>query len=66
MFPLSPMKDMQAHLETLRSQIKECEKLRDAAKGELKRATFDRIVAHYKVLASELEAAIARMKAGQE
>ncbi len=57
------MKDMQLHLETLRSQIGKCERLRDAAKGEVKRAIFERIVAHYKALASELDAAISQVEA---
>jgi len=52
------MKDMQAHLETLRANIAECERLQKAAKNGIKRATFERLVAHYRVLAAELERAI--------
>jgi hypothetical protein len=54
------MKDMLEHLATLREQIGKCEQLRDAAKSVIKREAFDRIVAHYKVLAAELEHAISR------
>ncbi|UPJ65980.1 hypothetical protein [Bradyrhizobium sp. 191] len=54
------MKDMLEHLSTLREQIKKCEQLRDTAKSSIKRAAFDRIVAHYKVLAAELEYAISQ------
>jgi hypothetical protein len=50
------MKDMQAHLETLRANIAECERLQKAAKNGIKRATFERLVAHYRVLAAELVA----------
>ncbi|MDA9405235.1 hypothetical protein [Bradyrhizobium sp. CCBAU 45389] len=53
------MKDMIDHLATLREQIVKCERLRDAAKSEIKRAAFDRVVTHYRVLAKELETAIA-------
>lgn len=59
------VKDMQSHLATLRSQISACERMRDAAKSELKRATFARIVTHYEVVASELEAAIQQAKSEQ-
>ncbi|WP_143130822.1 hypothetical protein [Bradyrhizobium arachidis] len=49
------MKDMLEHLARLREQIVKCEQLRDAAKSQIKRAAFDRVVSHYKVLASVLE-----------
>ena len=55
-------RDMQTHLETLRAQIVECEQLQQAAKGQIKRDIFKRLVAHYRVLASELERAIAQFK----
>ncbi|MBR0855509.1 hypothetical protein [Bradyrhizobium liaoningense] len=54
------MKDMLEHLATLRDQIGRCEELRDTAKSQIKRAIFERIVAHYKILAIELEAAISQ------
>lgn len=60
------MEDMLEHLATVREQIKKCEQLRDAAKSQIKRAAFDRVVAHYKVLAGELEHAIAQARAEQE
>ncbi|MGY2937451.1 hypothetical protein ACVWZ6_007053 [Bradyrhizobium sp. GM6.1] len=48
------------HLATLRELIVKCEHLRDAAKSVIKREAFERIVAHYKVLAAELEHAISQ------
>ncbi|MDA9435193.1 hypothetical protein XH88_25995 [Bradyrhizobium sp. CCBAU 51627] len=48
---------MLEHLATLREQIAKCEQLRDRAKSSIKRH-FERIMAHCKVLAGELEAAI--------
>ncbi|MGY8706374.1 hypothetical protein RAD16_11605 [Bradyrhizobium sp. 18BD] len=59
------MKDVLEHLATLREQIGKCEELTAAAKSQTKRAAFARVVAHYRVLASELERAIARMEAEQ-
>jgi hypothetical protein len=55
------MKDMQTHLEKLRMQIAECEMIRDLATDPVKRTTFDKLAAHFKVLAGELENAIAKM-----
>jgi hypothetical protein len=52
------MNDMLAHLETLRAQILQCERLQKAAKGRIKRDIFKRLAAHYAVLAKELERAI--------
>lgn len=52
------MKDMQAHLATLREQIAKCQALEQASKTHIKRDIFRRLVAHYKVLAGELERAI--------
>jgi hypothetical protein len=62
------MKDMQAHLKTLRAQIAECERLHWAAKSKIKRDIFKRLVAHYTILAGELERAIAasQSKEGEE
>jgi hypothetical protein len=34
------MEDMQAHLETLRKQIVECERLKRQAKSRIKRAMY--------------------------
>ena len=56
------MKDMQAHLETLRENIAQCERLRQGSKSKIKRDIFGRLAAHYKVLAGELERAIAEEK----
>jgi hypothetical protein len=56
------IKDMQAHLETLRAQIAECQRLQRAAKSKIKRDIFQRLVVHYEALAGELEQAIAAMR----
>ena len=53
------MKDMIEHLKTLRAQIAKCEHLQRTSKGKIKRAIFGRLVGHYRVLAGELEQAIA-------
>jgi len=39
-----------------------CDQLRDSAKSHIKRAAFDRVVIHYRLLASELERAIAQIE----
>jgi hypothetical protein len=54
------MKDMQAYLEKLRMQIAECEMIRDLATEHKKRELFTRLAEHFKVLAAEIENAIAR------
>jgi hypothetical protein len=56
------MKDMLAHLETLRAQIAQCERLEKAARGEIKRKIFRRLAAHYMLLAAELERAISAIE----
>jgi hypothetical protein len=53
------MKDMQTHLEKLRVQITEYELIRDLATDRAKRELFDKLAAHFRVLASEVERAIA-------
>ncbi|HET7888244.1 MAG TPA: hypothetical protein VFL62_18635 [Bradyrhizobium sp.] len=53
------MKDMKAHLEKLRVQIAECEIIRDLATDRKKRELFGRLAEHHKVLAGEIERAIA-------
>ena len=56
---MSPaMKDMQADLKTLRTQIAECERLRRTAKSKIRR-DIARLVARYEALARDLERAIA-------
>lgn len=57
------MKDMQAHLELLRGQIAECQRMQQAAKSELKRDALARLLARYSAIAVELEEAIAKMPA---
>ena len=52
------MQDMRAHLEMLRAQIAECERLERAARSKIKCDIFAKLAAHYGVLAGELEEAI--------
>ncbi|MGY8685926.1 hypothetical protein Q2941_50810 [Bradyrhizobium sp. UFLA05-153] len=52
------MKDMQAHLEMLRTQIAECEMIRDLATDQKKRELFARLAEHFRVLANEIEKTI--------
>ncbi|MGY3238548.1 hypothetical protein ACVWZ4_000819 [Bradyrhizobium sp. USDA 4472] len=56
------MKDILVHLERLRANIANCEELRRSAKSDIKRNVFRRAAAHYKVLAGELECALAEMQ----
>jgi len=52
------MRDMQAHLEKLRTQVAECEMIRDLATDPQKRELFARLAEHHKVLAAEIERVI--------
>jgi len=60
------MNDMQSHLKTLRAKIDECKRLERASKRPVRRDVFKRLAAHYKVLADELERAIAQTSNDQE
>ena len=51
------MKDMQAHLEKLRTRIAECEMIRHLATDRKKRKLFARLAEHFKVLAGEIDRA---------
>ena len=53
------MQDIKAHLEKLRVQIAECEIIRDLATDQKKRELFGRLAEHHKVLAAEIERAMA-------
>ena len=53
------MKGMQTHLEKLRVQITEDELIRDLATDKAKRELFDKLAAHFRALAPEVEQAIA-------
>ncbi|MBR0780826.1 hypothetical protein [Bradyrhizobium iriomotense] len=55
------MKDTLAHLEMLRVQIAECERMQQAAKSQIKRDVFARVLVRYRAIAVELEQAIAKM-----
>jgi hypothetical protein len=57
------MEDMVAHLEALRVQIAECEMIRDLATDRAKRELFTKLAEHYKVLADEVQRAIAEQQA---
>jgi hypothetical protein len=50
---------MQQHLEKLRLQVTECELIRDLATDPKTRDLSDRLAVHHRVLAAELEAAVA-------
>jgi len=53
------MKDMQAQLERLRLQIAECEMIRDLATDPGKRELFTMLAENFKLLAHQIEEAIA-------
>jgi hypothetical protein len=55
-----PMKDMREHLEKLQVQIAECEMIRDLATDPEKRELFTRLALHFKTLAGEIEAELAK------
>ncbi|MGY3233756.1 MULTISPECIES: hypothetical protein [unclassified Bradyrhizobium] len=57
------MKEILAHIETLRANITKCEELERSAKSAVKRSVFCRTAAHYRILAGELERALAEMQA---
>ena len=57
------MQDMKAHLEKLQMQIAECEMIRDLATDPQKRDLFASLAAHYKVLAAQVETAMANAAA---
>ena len=53
------MQDIKTHLEKLRVQIAECEIIRDLATDPKKRELFGRLAEHHRVLAAEIERAMA-------
>ncbi|MDI3564784.1 hypothetical protein [Bradyrhizobium sp. Arg816] len=53
------MKDMQAQLEKLRTDPAECPLIRDLATEPKKRELFTKLAEHLKILADEVERAIA-------
>jgi hypothetical protein len=57
------MKDMQPHLEKLRTVAVECEAIAKYATDKAKRELFTRLAEHYKVLASEVERVIKQKQA---
>jgi hypothetical protein len=60
------MKDMQAHLEKLRFDAKECALISHRATDAEKRELFAKLAKHLEVLASEIERAITSKTAGGE
>jgi hypothetical protein len=52
------MRDMQAHLEKLRAETTNCERIAKLATDTAKRDLFTRLAQHYRILASEVERAI--------
>jgi hypothetical protein len=59
------MKDMQIHLEKLRTDAAECSLIRDLATDPTKRQLFTRLAAHLETLAHEVERAMAAAPEGQ-
>jgi hypothetical protein len=51
---------MRTHLEKLRSQVAECELIRDLTTDNAKRELFNRLAEHLRVLAGEIERAISK------
>jgi hypothetical protein len=51
---------MRTHLEKLRTQVAECELIRDLTTDKAKRELFNRLAEHLRVLASEVERAISK------
>ena len=54
------MREMRTHLEKLRTQVAECELIRDLTTDKAKRELFNRLAEHLRVLASEVERAISK------
>ena len=53
------MRDIQTQLEKLRAQAAECDDVSNRAADHDKRVLFERLAAHFRVLAYELEKTIA-------
>ena len=53
------LEDMQTHLEQLQAQVVDCELIRDLTTDRAERDLFTRFSAHFRVLAAEVERAIA-------
>jgi hypothetical protein len=60
------MRDMQVHLEKLRTDAAECALIRDLATDPAKRELFTKLAEHLSTLAAEVEAAIAAKLGGGE
>ena len=60
------MKDMEAHLEKLRTDAAECAIISGLATDKTKRELFARLSKHLTVLASEVEKAKSTSRAGKE
>jgi hypothetical protein len=58
------MKDMQAHLDKLRTQMAECELVRDRATDTQKRELFAEVAEHLKMLAAQIDHAMVKGGAG--
>jgi hypothetical protein len=56
------MKDMKKHLESLLRDAAECQVISDLATDPSKRDLFAKLAKHHRVLAAELERAIAAAK----
>ncbi len=57
------MKDMQAHLEKLRTEASECQMISELATHQQKRDLFAKLAQHHRKLADEIERAILEQRA---
>jgi hypothetical protein len=53
------LEDMQTHLEQLQTQVADCELIRDLTTDRAERDLFQKFSEHFRVLATEVERAIA-------
>jgi hypothetical protein len=60
------MKDMHQQLEKLIAQASECAAIAGSATDSKKRELFERLAAHFEVLAAEVKRAIAQAKSGSD
>jgi hypothetical protein len=49
------MNDVAEHLKMLRAQVAKCERLREQSRSSIKKAVYDRALAHYRGLLAKVE-----------
>jgi hypothetical protein len=59
------LEDMQTHLEQLQAQVADCELIRDLTTDRAERDLFKKFSEHFRVLAAEVERAIAARTSAQ-